>query len=129
MFREWFVLWDSRPPVGKNENPARSGESADEARRDRQEGTATGLETPVSRSSSVAILLPASGSRNDSVPTATTDYLGTAIRRDFTVTCSQLAQARLRQREKDSATNRASVAECWARIDALLDLHLAARDD
>jgi hypothetical protein len=58
--------------------------------------------------------------------TATTDCLRTAIELDFAVRCRQLTEARLRQRRKDSTGNRASVAECRARIDAILDMHLEA---
>jgi hypothetical protein len=43
---------------------------------------------------------------------------------DFSRVCAQLAEARLRQAEKDMPSNRAVVAECWARIDAVLDMHL-----
>ncbi len=43
---------------------------------------------------------------------------------DFSRACAQLAEARLRQDEKDTSTNRAAVAECWTRIDAVLDMYL-----
>jgi hypothetical protein len=43
---------------------------------------------------------------------------------DFSRACAQLVEARLRQVEKDTPANRAAVAECWARIDTLLDMHL-----
>ncbi len=43
---------------------------------------------------------------------------------DFSRACAQLAEARLRQVEKDMPANRAAVAECWARIDAVLDMYL-----
>ena len=43
---------------------------------------------------------------------------------DFSRACAQLAEARLRQIEKDTPANRAAVAECWARIDAVLDMYL-----
>jgi hypothetical protein len=55
-----------------------------------------------------------------------TDCLRQAIELDFIATCDELAQARHRQRRKDSTTNRASVAACRARLDAILDMHLAA---
>ena len=43
---------------------------------------------------------------------------------DFSRACAQLAEARLRQIEKDTPANRAAVAERWARIDAVLDMYL-----
>ena len=43
---------------------------------------------------------------------------------DFSRACAQLAEARLRQDGKDTAANRAAVAEWWARIDAVLDMYL-----
>ena len=47
-----------------------------------------------------------------------------ALRVDFSRACAQLAEARLRQDEKDTSGNRAAVAECWTRIDAVLDMYL-----
>ena len=47
-----------------------------------------------------------------------------ALRVDFSRTCAQLAEARLRQDEKDTSANRAAVADCWTRIDAVLDMYL-----
>jgi hypothetical protein len=44
----------------------------------------------------------------------------------FTVARSQLAEARLRQRQKDTPAHRASVAARLAEIDAVLDAHLDA---
>jgi hypothetical protein len=49
-----------------------------------------------------------------------------AIELDFLATCDRLAEARRRASRKDSTSNRASVAECRTRIDAILDMHLAA---
>jgi hypothetical protein len=43
---------------------------------------------------------------------------------DFSRARAQLAEARLRQDEKDTSANRAAVAECWTRIDAVLDMYL-----
>jgi hypothetical protein len=43
---------------------------------------------------------------------------------DFSRACVQLAEARLRQDEKDTSANRAAVADCWTRIDAVLDMYL-----
>ena len=46
------------------------------------------------------------------------------LAQDFSRVCAELAAARLRQIEKDTPANRAAIAECWARIDAVLDMHL-----
>lgn len=43
---------------------------------------------------------------------------------DFSRAYAQLAEAQLRQIEKDVPANRATVAECWARIDLILDMYL-----
>jgi hypothetical protein len=43
---------------------------------------------------------------------------------DFSRARAQLAEARLRQDEKDTSANRDAVAECWTSIDAILDMHL-----
>ena len=43
---------------------------------------------------------------------------------DFSRACAQLAEARLCQDEKDTSASRAAVAECWTRIDAVLDMYL-----
>ena len=43
---------------------------------------------------------------------------------DFSRARAQLAEARLRQDKKDTSANRAAVAECWTRMDAVLDMHL-----
>jgi hypothetical protein len=61
-------------------------------------------------------------------PATTTECLCGAIEVDVTAVRSELSEARARLRQKDSPGNRASVAECWARIDALLDLLVEARD-
>jgi hypothetical protein len=55
-----------------------------------------------------------------------TDRLRDALEPDFVAGCDELAAARRRQKHKDSTSNRASVRDCWALIDAILDLHLAA---
>jgi hypothetical protein len=52
------------------------------------------------------------------------DTLGGEILLDLSGVCVQLAEARRHQAERDCAVNRAAVAECRARIDALLDLLL-----
>jgi hypothetical protein len=43
---------------------------------------------------------------------------------DFSRACAQLAEAKLGQEQKDASANRAAVAECWTRIDAVLDMYL-----
>ena len=43
---------------------------------------------------------------------------------DFLRACAQLTEARLRQDAKDTSANRAAVADCWTRIDAVLDMYL-----
>jgi hypothetical protein len=43
---------------------------------------------------------------------------------EFSHTCAHLAEARRRQDEEDTPANRAAVAECWSRIDAILDMHI-----
>jgi hypothetical protein len=52
------------------------------------------------------------------------DNLVGQIRIDFAQAGTELAQARLRLRDEDSRANRAAVAECSARVDAVLDLFL-----
>ena len=58
--------------------------------------------------------------------TATVDNLEGVLGLDFSVACSELADARFRQSCKDSPGHRAAVAEARARIDAVLDMYLAA---
>jgi len=43
---------------------------------------------------------------------------------DFSRARAELAEAKLRQDEKDTSANRAAVAECWTGIDAILDMYL-----
>jgi hypothetical protein len=52
------------------------------------------------------------------------DTLGDELYLDLSRACVELAEARSRQAERDSAANRADVAECHARIDLLLDMLL-----
>jgi hypothetical protein len=59
--------------------------------------------------------------------TTVSDPLVDQLGVDFTQACSELARARLRQREKDSRANRIAVAECHARVDGVLDLFLETR--
>jgi hypothetical protein len=58
--------------------------------------------------------------------TATIDTLETALNLDLSLAWSELAEARARQSRKDAPAHRAAVAEILARIDALLDMRLAA---
>jgi hypothetical protein len=63
--------------------------------------------------------------------TATTAATGcprTAIDVELVLWADRLTEARLRQAHKDSTGHRASVAECRARIDAILDLYLEGKD-
>ena len=57
-------------------------------------------------------------------PATAGDCLRSSIELDFVLSCGRLTAARIRQRQKDSVGNRASVAECRARIDAILDMYL-----
>jgi hypothetical protein len=60
------------------------------------------------------------------VITTTVDSLEDVIGLDFSTACSELAEARFQQTCKDSPSNRAAVAAARARIDAVLDMYLAA---
>ena len=64
-------------------------------------------------------------------PTPTThprpDALGDVWELDLTRARDRLIAARAHQRAKDSTSNRAHVAECRARIDAILDMYLELR--
>ena len=57
---------------------------------------------------------------------STADSLQDVLGLDFSMAASELADARLQQRCKDTPDNRAAVAVARARIDALLDMYLAA---
>ena len=59
--------------------------------------------------------------------TAAVDNRRTTIQLDLVRAHSQLAEARRRQRQKDSPGNRAAVATCLTRMDTVLDTYLAAR--
>jgi len=52
------------------------------------------------------------------------DTLGDELFLDLSRVCVELAEARLRQTERDSAASRADVDKCHARIDSLLDMFL-----
>jgi hypothetical protein len=54
------------------------------------------------------------------------DNLGSILVLDFVTACSELAEARLERSRKDTPGNGAAVAEVRARIDATLDMYLAA---
>lgn len=56
----------------------------------------------------------------------TVDSLKEVLDVDFFAACNELAEARLQRACKDTPDNRAAVAEARARIDALLDMYLAA---
>jgi hypothetical protein len=59
---------------------------------------------------------------------AAIDSLETAIHLDLMRARTELAEARLRQRQKDSPSNRAALATCLARMDTALDTYLGAKD-
>jgi hypothetical protein len=59
--------------------------------------------------------------------TATTAGLRAVLEDDFGLASCEWAEARSRQRRKDTPANRAAVTECGARIDAVLDMYLDAR--
>jgi hypothetical protein len=50
--------------------------------------------------------------------------LRTELLIDFAGVCEELAEARLRQQQKDTPQHRAAVAECLAWIDSVLDVYL-----
>jgi hypothetical protein len=56
----------------------------------------------------------------------TVDSLEDVLGLDFSIACSELADARLQQTCKDTPGNRAAVVAARARIDAVLDMYLAA---
>lgn len=58
----------------------------------------------------------------------TTLYVGLAeeLQQDFSRARVQLTLARLDRAKKDTPANRAAVAECLVRIDAVLDMYLEA---
>jgi hypothetical protein len=53
--------------------------------------------------------------------------LAEELQHDFSRARAQLTLARLHRAKKDTPANRAAVAECLARIDAVLDMYLEAR--
>jgi|tagenome__1003787_1003787.scaffolds.fasta_scaffold15788850_2 hypothetical protein len=57
------------------------------------------------------------------------DDLHTELEAAFTQARTQLIAARLQQLEKDTPIHRASVIDCRARIDGVLDLYLDMRHD
>jgi hypothetical protein len=56
----------------------------------------------------------------------TVDDLDATLGLDFTLGCTELAEARYQQSCKDTPDHRAAVAEARARIDAVLDMYLDA---
>jgi len=58
--------------------------------------------------------------------TMTTSGLRDELEVDFAQASCELAEARFLQAEKDTPDRRAAVVECSARIDAVLDMYLAA---
>jgi hypothetical protein len=60
--------------------------------------------------------------------TTVLDDVLTELRVDFSRVRVEPAEARLRQRRKDTRAHRVAVADCLARIDGLLDLCLEADD-
>ena len=58
--------------------------------------------------------------------TMTTSGLRDELEVDFARASCELAEARFLQAEKDTPDHRAAVAECSARIDAVLDMYLDA---
>ena len=60
--------------------------------------------------------------------TTAVDSLRTAIELDLMRAHGELADARLRLRQKDSPRNRAALATCLAEMDTMLDMLLEAED-
>jgi hypothetical protein len=56
----------------------------------------------------------------------TTSGLHDELEVDFATAACELAEARALQAEKDTPDHRAAVAECIARLDAVLDMYLDA---
>jgi hypothetical protein len=56
----------------------------------------------------------------------TTAGIRDVLEADFAQTRAALAEARREQAGKDTPRHRAAVAECTARVDAVLDMYLAA---
>jgi hypothetical protein len=58
--------------------------------------------------------------------TITFDDVRTELEVDFGLAREQFIAARHRQEDQDTPHHRIALAECWSRLDAILDLHLAA---
>jgi hypothetical protein len=58
--------------------------------------------------------------------TSVIDTLPAELHVDFTRARGELADARRRQRQKDTPDHRSAVAACLTRIDAVLDMYLEA---
>ena len=57
--------------------------------------------------------------------TVAIDHRRTALHEDLMGARNELSEARRRQRQKDSPSNRTAVAACLTTMDALLDAYLA----
>jgi hypothetical protein len=53
--------------------------------------------------------------------------IGDALNLDLGIARQRLVEAQVRQKDRDSAQNRAAVAESWMRIDTILDLLLEVK--
>ena len=60
------------------------------------------------------------------IVSTTLDDLASVLSMDFATACCELAEARLVHSRKDTPGHRAAVTEIRARIDAMLDMYLAA---
>jgi hypothetical protein len=56
--------------------------------------------------------------------TVTLDDIRDELEVDFGLARHELTEARMRQLHKDTPQHRVAVADCWARIDTILDLFL-----
>ena len=69
---------------------------------------------------------PAERGDDGVVMTLPCDSLTEQLALEFTLACTELADARDRRTRKDSTAHRAAVAECEARVDRILDMFLEA---
>ena len=60
--------------------------------------------------------------------TVAIDTLGSVLRLEFALGCSELTEARDRQRRKDTPAHRASVVGVLERIDGVLDMYLQSQE-
>ena len=61
-------------------------------------------------------------------PSGTADTLWSTLLVDFAAASVELSKDRSRQRDKDTPDHRDAVTVALGRVDALLDMYLAARD-